>query len=558
MAKFKTVADVRRAFRERANGGNTLEKHQGFRYEDIDKLEPVVEQLLQVDYNKFSGYSTSEIFEAISYLQTSLGTRDYLTDCRNNGVRVSEALYEGEDLSQKSDNFFSTVSEAFEGTTAQQAPYPVPSISFVTYRYEKSVLPFLCHLFDLKGNRGLIYFQRVTSVNAQGNITAGDLLANPKEFPEQPVGYATTKIINEEVGTLTNASADFTGTLDHVPQPGTLIITIDGHTGYFQDFQANLAKSDEVVLTPVAENLGYATFKFSTKALTIKLATAAAAENLKVRATYNRDVETVEGGQLRQAELTMDVEAKHLVAENVSIFTKSNVYQEQLARAIFGLDWNSELDRMLGMIYNKEMANKVVSEIRAQIPAANIVTHDITATLAQLDTDTPVGAGSGDNKLFNTQFLALVLGVLKKRIVKASGIHANRFSTLVANIDMLPVLEALPKYTPSTISHEDQMGGMFLGGLYDGIPVVYAFEPIVAENEIIGLYKSQTQDFLTPYALGTFMDPIVREVYDQNNLAIQRKQLMATIGGDVIANTLTAKLIVNNVDKLLGVEENNP
>ena len=33
---------------------------------------------------------------------------------------------------------------------------------------------------------------------------------------------------------------------------------------------------------------------------------------------------------------------------------------------------------------------------------------------------------------------------------------------------------------------------------------------------------------------------------------------MATIGGDVIANTLTAKLIVNNVDKLLGVEENNP
>ena len=129
---------------------------------------------------------------------------------------------------------------------------------------------------------------------------------------------------------------------------------------------------------------------------------------------------------------------------------------------------------------------------------------------------------------------------------------------MVANIDMLPVLEALPKYTPSTISPEDQMGGMFLGGLYDGIPVVYAFEPIVSENEIIGLYKSQTQDFLTPYALGTFMDPIVREVYDQNNLAIQRKQLMATIGGDVIANTLTAKLIVNNVDKLLGVEENNP
>lgn len=550
MAKLNSVNDVKRVFRDRANGGNTLENHQGFRYEDIDKLAPVLEQLMKVDYNKISGFSTSEIFEAVSYLQTALGTRDYLTDCRNNGVRVSESLYEGENLSEKSDNFFSTVSEAFEGTTAQQAPYPVPSISFVTYRYEKSVLPFLCHLFDLKGNRGLIYFQKITSVNKQGNINAGDLLGNPKEFPAQPVGYATTKVINEEVGTLTNASADFTGTLANVPQPGTLIVNIDGATGWFQDFQAQAAKVGEVVLTPVAENLGTATFNYSTKTLTIKLTTAAAAEDLKVRATYNRDVETEEGGKERQAEFTMDVEAKHLVAENVSIFTKSNVYQEQLARAIFGLDWNGELDRMLGMIYNKEMANKVVSEIRAKIPAGSIVTHDITATLS---TDN----GTGDNKLFNTKFLALVLGVLKKRIVKASGIHANRFSTLVAHIDLLPVLEALDKYTPSTVSHEDQMGGMFLGGLYDGIPVVYAFDPIVAEGEIIGLYKSQTQDFLTPYALGTFMDPIIREVYDQNNLAINRKQLMATIGGEVLAETLTAKLIVNNVDKLLGVTEND-
>lgn len=557
MAKLNSVNDVKRLFRERANNGNTLEKHPAFRYEDIDKLAPIVEELLKVDYNKVSGFSSSEIFEALSYLQTSLGTKEYLTDCRNHGIAITENYYDGVDLSTKSDNFFSLITEAFEGTTAQQAPYPVPSISFVTYRYEKSVLPFLCHLFDLKGNRGLIYFQKVTSVNAQGNIAAGDLLGNPKEFPKQPVGYATTKIINEEVGTLTNASANFTGTLDHVPQPGTLIINLDGSTGWFQDFQAQAAKKGIVPLTPVAENLGAATFNYDTKELKITLATAAAAEGLKVRATYNRDVETEDGGKERQAELTMDVVSKQLVAENVSIFTKCNVYQEQLSRAIFGLDWNSELDRMLGMIYNKEMANKVVSEIRAKIPAKSIVTHDITSTLAQLDTTNKIGAGSGDNKLFNTKFLALVLGVLKKRIVKASGIHANRFTTLVAHIDLLPIFEGLEKYTRSTVSHEDQMGGMFVGGLYDGIPVVYAFEDVVAENEIIGLYKSQTQDFLTPYALGTFMDPIIREVYDQNNLAINRKQLMATIGGDVLAETLTGKLIVENIDKLLGVTENN-
>lgn len=549
MTKFNTVEDVKRAFRSHSNGSDILENHGGFRYGDIDKFAPIVNDLLKSDYNKTSGFSNSEIFEAVSYLQTQLGTKGYLTDCKKNGLKVDENMYTHENLSEKPDNFFGYCHEAFEGTTAQQAPYPVPSIAFVTYRYEKSVLPFLCHLFDLKGNRGLIYFQKVKSTNAFGTINKDDVLGDPYNFPAQPVGYAGTKVINEEVGELEKDEAEVTAKLKYVPQPGTLIVNIDGHTGWFQDVQAQAAKKGEVVLMAVNENLGTAVFNYDDQTLTINLVDAPTVEGLKARATYNRDVETVEGGKERTADLTMDVISKHLIAENIQITTQCNIYQEHLSRAIFGLDWSDELDRMLGMVYNKEMANKVVSEIRAKIPAANIVEHDITATLNT--------TGNGDNKLFNTQFLAVVLGVLKKRIVKSSGIQVNRFSTLVVNVDLLPIFEALPKYTASTASHEDQMGGMFLAGLYDGIPVVCAFEPIVAEGEIIGLYKAQTQDFLTPYVLGTFMDPVVREVYLHDNIAINKKQLMATIGGECIAETLSAKLTVKNVDKLLGVTENN-
>lgn len=549
MTKFNTVEDVKRAFRSRSNGSDILDNHAGFRYSDIDKFAPIVNDLLKSDYNKTSGFSNSEMFEAVSYLQTQLGTKGYLTDCKKNGLKIDESMYAGEDLSEKPDNFFGYCHEAFEGTTVQQAPYPVPSIAFVTYRYEKSVLPFLCHLFDLKGNRGLIYFQKVKSTNAFGTINKDDVLGDPYNFPAQPVGYAGTKVINEEVGSLTQGDAEVSAKLKYVPQPGTLIVNIDGHNGWFQDVQAQAAKKGEVVLMAVNENLGTAVFNYDDQTLTINLTDAPTAEGLKARATYNRDVETVEGGKERTADLTMDVISKHLVAENIQITTQCNIYQEHLSRAIFGLDWSDELDRMLGMVYNKEMANKVVSEIRAKIPAVNIVEHDITATLNT--------TGNGDNKLFNTQFLAIVLGVLKKRIVKASGIQVNRFSTLVVNVDLLPIFEALPKFTASTASHEDQMGGMFLAGLYDGIPVVCAFEPIVAEGEIIGLYKAQTQDFLTPYVLGTFMDPVVREVYLHDNIAINKKQLMATIGGDCIAETLSAKLTVKNVDKLLGVTENN-
>ena len=555
--KFKTVEDVKKAFRTVAAGADTLPRHGGFRYGDIDKHSAVLEEILDSDYNKVSGFSRSEIFEAVSHLQTQFGTNAYLSDCRANRVPVSESLYEGVTLSECEDNYYS-VCEAFEATTAQQAPYPVPSISFVTYRYEKTVLPFLCHLFDLRGNRGLVYFQKITAVNSLGTIKEGDELGRAGRMPAQPNAFATTHIVNEEIGELNDGVAEYEFELKFVPHPGTLIVTLDGHTGYFQDFQAEKAQDNKGILTPVGEALGFATVEYPTEAeqaagkkakVKINLAAAGAA-GLKVRADYNRDVETHQGGVERQARFTMSVEAEHIVTENISVFTETNLYQEALSRAIFGLDWNDEVDRAMAMIYNKEMANKVITEIRDRIPATNLLSHDITSTLAL-----PGGTatGTGDNKIFNVQFLAIVMGALNKVINKASGIDARRFTTFVVNIDVLPIFEGMDKYTQTTVDQEDQMGGMFLAGTYDGIPVVAGYDPIIPEGEVIGLFKSKSQDFLTPYVLGTFMDPVIRDIYDQDNLSINKKQMIATIGGKNIAPQLTGKLTITGINDLLGI-----
>ena len=555
--KFKTVEDVKKAFRTVAAGADTLPRHGGFRYGDIDKHSAVLEEILDSDYNKISGFSRSEIFEAVSHLQTQFGTNAYLSDCRANRVPVSESLYEGVNLSDCEDNYYS-VCEAFEATTAQQAPYPVPSISFVTYRYEKTVLPFLCHLFDLRGNRGLVYFQKITAVNGLGTIEKGDELGRAGRMPAQPNAFATTHIVNEEIGELNDGVAEYEFELKFVPHPGTLIVTLDGHTGYFQDFQAEKAQDNKGILTPVGEALGFATVEYPTEAeqaagkkakVKINLAVAGAA-GLKVRADYNRDVETHQGGVERQARFTMSVEAEHIVTENISIFTETNLYQEALSRAIFGLDWNDEVDRAMAMIYNKEMANKVITEIRDRIPATNLLNHDITSTLAL-----PGGTatGTGDNKIFNVQFLAIVMGALNKVINKSSGIDARRFTTFVVNIDVLPIFEGMDKYTQTTVDQEDQMGGMFLAGTYDGIPVVAGYDPIIPEGEVIGLFKSKTQDFLTPYVLGTFMDPVIRDIYDQDNLSINKKQMIATIGGKNMAPQLTGKLTIAGINDLLGI-----
>lgn len=551
MAKFQTVEDVKKAFLMRSGGSDVLENHRGFRYSDIDKIAPVVESFLKTDYNNIVGYSFSEVMEACSHFQQAYGTRTYINDFNagGNSDKVSESLYRDVDLSACEDNFFSTC-EAFEGTTAQQAPYPVPSLSFVMYRYEKSVLPFLTHLFDLRGNRGLIYFQKITSVDEMGTIAAKDELGNPRQYVAQPDAYATTKINNEALGTLATGDADFEATLKFKPQPGSLFVNIDGELGWFQDIQeAQAHKEGVAILTSINGNLGYATFDYATKKLNITLANAATAE-AQVRATYNREIELKEAGEdatRRIPRFTMSVEAEQVITENVSVQTETNIYQEALARAIFGLDWNAEVDKAMGMIYNKEMANKVLREINEVIPAKNLIQHDITAMLSP--------NGGGDNKLFNVQFMSVVFSVLRKKINQASGIPLKKFTTFVININLLPIFEALPKFTVSTANDEDQMGGMFLAGTYDGIPVVCAYDGTLEEGECIALYKGQSQEFLTPHVLGIFMDPVVRDVFDQNNLAINRKQLMSTIGTKCIAQNLAAKLTVEKIDDLLGIIE---
>lgn len=554
MAQFKTVEDVKKAFRARSGGSDMVEYHNGLRYSDIDKHAPIIEQLLATDYNKITGFSFSEVMEAVSHMQQAFGTRGYINDFNgigNTTGKVSESLYANVDLSGCEDNYFAACSEAFEGTTAQQAPYPVPSISFVMYRYEKSVLPFITHLFDLRGNRGLIYFQKITAVDGMGKIAEKDELGNPRQYVKQPDQFATTKITNENLGTIATGAAEFEATLKFKPQPESLVVNIAGEEGWFQDYQGEQAhKNNVAILTSVNGALGYATFDYATLKLNITLANAATAE-AKVTASYNREIELKEAGEdatRRIPRFTMSVEAEQVITENVSIQTETNIYQEALARAIFGLDWNAEVDKAMGMIYNKEMANKVIREINEVIPAKNFVTHDITATLNT--------TGTGDNKLFNVQFLGVILGVLRKKIVQASGQPIKKFTTLVININLLPIFEALPKFTVSTANDEDQMGGMFLAGLYDGIPVVCAYDDILGDGEVIALYKNQSQEFLTPHVLGIFMDPVVRDVFDQNNLAINRKQLMSTIGTKCIAQNLAAKLTVEKVDELLGVEEN--
>ena len=141
------------------------------------------------------------------------------------------------------------------------------------------------------------------------------------------------------------------------------------------------------------------------------------------------------------AEIEVELKSKQLVAENFSVKTSTNLYQEALAKAIFGIQWNTVVDDALTALYNKEIANKIVSEIRGKIIAENIATHDVSNGIKESS-----GALGGNNALFNVQFVAVVLGKLQKLIHASTQLALTKLSTIVVNVDVLPILNALPKF----------------------------------------------------------------------------------------------------------------
>lgn len=534
MAKFKNLEQVKEEFLLRSNGSDRLSR-QNARLSDLDRYAPIVERLLDTDYNKISGFSFTELMEAVSLVAENYGSADYANAVR----RDSKAIKLDESYGKAND--FWSINEALDTATTAQAPYPVPALNLTTYQYERSVLPYLCHQFDLKGNRGLVYYQKITAENSKGNIKEGDLLGSPKEMGKQPLDFAGTKNIEkEEVGTLTTGSTDIEGNLEYFPiQPGSVVITVEGMKGYFKDF-AQEGNPEVAALFPVGGDLGKATVNYKTGEVKVELSEAPASSGGGIFASYRRDIETIEGGKANMARAQVTLQSKQLEAEDFSIFTETSIYQEALSKAIFGKDWNSMVDEAMAALYNKEVANKIVAEIKGEIIEESKATHSINKITG------------GNNDLFNTQFISVVLGKLGAMITKASGIGNNKLSALVASIDLLPILRALPKFTASNADFEEVMGGMYLAGMYDGMPVIVGYEPILAPGEVIGLYKSKSKDFLTPYVWGTFILPIMRDIYDQDNLAVNRKQLIASAAGAVVAERLAASYLITDIDAILG------
>ena len=533
--KFTSFEQVEQEFKNRSNGKTTLRTGMHtcpVNLTELSEQKESVEYLLGTEYNTISGMTFSEVMEGVANV-ISNDADSYISDNKMlKGMADSKML-----------------SESFIGTTQAQTQFPVLNKGLVMYQYEKSVLPYLSHVFDLKANRGLAYYMELVAQNTQGDGQKGDLIASPKTLSKQTTNFITTKMTNVTVGSLVSGNDTYTlylGGAISTPisiAPQSLVITVDGVDGILQDV-SNDKDGSAITLFNRDGRIGDAVVNLNTGVVALVLFAAPTSSTGKIRATFNRDVQTIEGGITNQAVVAPQLTSVQLESEDFSVFSETNLHQQRLAQVIFGIDWNAEVDNLLGACYNREIANKVLKDMVAQIPQNSVATYDIGQALQ-----------TGQDKFFGAAFLALPFNTLSKNISKASGLGGlNKVSTYVANIDALPVIQNLPKFK-SVETGENFMSGMVLVGTYDGIPVIQAYEPILAGSadgaEVVGIYKSKEKDFLSCSVVGQFILPVIRDIFDQNNLAVNRKQLIASAAVKTVVPQLASKLVITGIDLLL-------
>jgi len=552
MKLFSTVDDVKHVFLEESLGGDSIARDglRGVRLSDIDTHSTKIQRLLESTVNKVNGLSFTEILEAVKKFNAIFGTNQYMTTAKSNCKELSESMVVG---SGKEGSDFCAVSEDFAGTQVATAPYPVPSVGMSLYHYEQTVLPFLAHLYDLEGIRGFIYYQNIFAENAKGNVAKDNLLGSPKQIADvQPVGFVGTKKTNETVAKTVAGQTGYTGTLANVPvMPGTVTIFVPGKEGHFTDIANKGSRAEGThQLLSVEGNLGTATINYKTGAITIELKDAPASGDINIVANYDREVQTAEDGAGNIAKVRMELESKVVVAEDFSVQTTANVQTEALARAVFGLDWNRELNRMLAQLFNKEVGNKVITEIKEALGTEQVAIHDMANGINNMGHTGDITALGGNNNLFNIWMLPFVVNKLNQIISENSGIQAQNVNTILVGQAVVPIIRGLDKFEDVKGTVRNQSGTALIGK-YRGIPVLAGYAPIVNNNEILGLYKDPETDFLAPYAVGTFLAPFIRDIYDNANLAVGRKQLIASVAGTVCAERLVAKIDLTNIDKLL-------
>jgi hypothetical protein len=244
------------------------------------------------------------------------------------------------------------LSEA-NGTLNNLGILPKISLDVITATMGQSILPVIASVQAIEAQKGIVHFKNVEAVQDKGNMSAQDIIIDPRKGTKTPEGYASNSF-SEVVIPAASAAGNYTGTLQLLPSRSQFLYVSDG---------ANVNGADQGV-KGADRNIGtiwgngiHGTINYKTGEYSLDLDAVAAAD---ISISYQQNYEAAQ--DIPKIESYWD--SKEIEAEVFALKSTIGMLQAFTLQKQYGESAMDEMAKDLIRAINMEIGGTLIRKIR--------------------------------------------------------------------------------------------------------------------------------------------------------------------------------------------------
>lgn len=356
------------------------------------------------------------------------------------------------------------------GSSSELGDTPKIGLDIITGIAANSIVPFVGGTQNMKDEEGFLYFDRVKAGSTRGNMTAGQIIRDPRQAAQAyQRGYATENQGPTAVSATAVGVTIYNIALPQAPvKPGTLELIIPG----MGNIEALDRRDGKIIGDGISGVINYASG-------TISLQLAAVPGGIfDIVATYKTDFEVTGNVPLIQT----DLDKINVKAEIVALRGQTSIYK------------NYAMQMRFGQQASANMVNKLINEITAEINY-KVADQCLAAAVGETRFD-PIPRFEAVAQTLHIQEFMNMWRVADQQIRTNAGKGA--IQTILAGDQVCTAFSMIPAYSQSRIVAD----GPHVHGTIDGITVIRCphYDPLIA----VGLFRGMGM-FDTGFLYGPFM-----------------------------------------------------
>lgn len=380
---------------------------------------------------------------------------------------------------------------------------PKVALDVITAVMSNSVLPVIANTQAITNQKQMIYFKNLRAEDTKGNLTAGEVILNPRTGMKTPKGYASNRLAGIVGDTTVAATVDYSFTLPALPvQSQMTYIQLQDEPNIFCE-DVGVRGSNRNIGTLLGAGVS-GEINYETGVVTIKFATQpTVGKNIFV--TYQQNMELAAD----LPRLTSFLDQTDVVAESFVLKTVVGMFQQFALKQTFG---DSALE---------DTAMDLTKEINAEIGGRFISEYSAAAmglTQFSLTPDTGVS-----EKLHREAYAfrmadaeAVMLNNAQRGTIKVM-IVGREHAALVRGLDGFQLLS------------DGGSVGPHIFGTYKGVTYIRVPEDaLLGAKKGIGLYTG-TNGFESAGVYCPYMPLTIRQAPINNNNPLQDQTVAATL-----------------------------